>query len=323
MATTTRLQRSFVVDPSVLATGHPYSVNPGSTSCTIQFYEFRGIGPPSSDFGQAGDVYVDLNPRLHALYWRERSPRSGSSAPGSWIRWTNIILDQVPLYRYLTPHPWTRHAESSDLFLWVDPAGVTWTSTAALCASRVKMIQQGVAPVEPGTMPDVQALVSQVLRHMIDAERERPTKSTDDRRWPHGSPSRRSSISIAGSPQNHRRSSVTLPFRPTSSHGPRSPPPPQMLAAGGHSSSPYTRPALLSEYSPRPGSSSPYPMYVERDSPDMRALDDMRRAQGAEFKSKQELKLKNRELAKLRQKEKDVISMSYHYQKRERELVAG
>nr|GAT46420.1 predicted protein [Mycena chlorophos] len=76
--------------------------------------------------------------------------------------------------------------------------------------------------------------------------------------------------------------------------------------------------APVAPRSPASGHGPPVQYSVET-----KALDDMRRAQGAEHRSKQELKSKSRELSKLRQKEKDVISMSYHYQKRERELVAA
>ncbi|KAJ7843665.1 hypothetical protein B0H14DRAFT_1011744 [Mycena olivaceomarginata] len=78
--------------------------------------------------------------------------------------------------------------------------------------------------------------------------------------------------------------------------------------------------------------SNPYPYPINQLQPSTTeeryhaaqiALDAMRRAQDAEVKSKQELKQKSRQLATLRQKEKEVIGMSYHYQKREQELVAA
>lgn len=131
-------QRSFSTNPAVLAPGHPYAVNPSSASCTVHFFEFRGMGPPSTDFGHAGDVYIDLNPRMHALYWRDRDTVRGFG-PGQWRRWTALLLDKVPLYKFLISHPWAGSAETSDLYLWVDPGGVAWTSKDALCASRVQV----------------------------------------------------------------------------------------------------------------------------------------------------------------------------------------
>ncbi|KAF7316550.1 hypothetical protein MIND_00174300 [Mycena indigotica] len=312
---------------------------PEVTRAVFHSTSFRGTGPPSSDFGHPGDVYVDLNPRLYALYWRERRPHTHRA--GSWTRWTGILLDQVPLYRFLTPHPWVQNPEECDIYLWVDPGGITWTTKDALCASRAKMIEKGIAAVDSTTMPDVHALVSEVLHRMISAE-QKPlvqrslTPVINNRNPDHKSPlignsSRRGSISLVNSHstsvvQNQRRSSIHLPFRPTSNNGPRSPSIPSnplsspLVSPQGHEVS------STSEYSPRPAANvSPYSSPVNasprQHTPEMKALNDMRRAQEAELKSKHELKSKNRELSKLRQKEKDVISMSYHYQKRERELT--
>lgn len=159
-------QRSFSVNPAALAPGHPYAFRSSSKPSTVIFVEFRGLGPPSADLGHPGDVYVDLNPRLHALYWRDIV-----RGVGQWRRWTALLLDKVPLNKFLVAHPWARDPETSDLFLWVDPGGVTWTSKDNLCASRVQMIRRNIATTMPGTVPDVESLVSEVLRAMLDAER--------------------------------------------------------------------------------------------------------------------------------------------------------
>ncbi|KAF7325588.1 hypothetical protein MKEN_00408400 [Mycena kentingensis (nom. inval.)] len=333
------LQHSVIVHPGILAPGHPYLAN--GSACTVRFNEYRGTGPPTSDFGNAGDVYVDLNPRLYALYWRARS----IAGNGPWMRWTHILLDQTPLYQYLAPHPWVRHPETSDLFLWVDPGGVTWAAKDAICASRAKMVNRGIAAVAPGTIPDVQGLVSEVLQHMLAAEKTRHSRSSgvfgpDDRKlplpqaslsWNHGAvvnvkppASRRSSISVTSPPpmaSNNRRSSVTLPFRPSGGGGGQRSPSVQRSTTPTPQGMPgYTR---YAEGYALTSSINPYSVPSTTPTESMQTLEEVRRAQGAELKSKQELKLKNRELSKLRQKEKDVISMSYHYQKRERELVAA
>lgn len=163
------LQRSFSVIPAALIPGHPYRFKSSSTLGTVHFFEFRGFGPPSTDFGHAGDIYVDLTPRLHALYWRDRDIVRGVGA-GEWRRWTALLLDKVPLHKFLVSHPWARDPESSDLYLWVDPGGITWTSKDSLCSSRVQMIQRNIATFAPGTVPDVEALVSEVLHRMLNAE---------------------------------------------------------------------------------------------------------------------------------------------------------
>ncbi|KAJ7191929.1 hypothetical protein GGX14DRAFT_578521 [Mycena pura] len=302
------LQHSFSVNPAVLAPGHPYTVYPGSKSCTIHFYEFRGIGPPSADFGHAGDVYVDLNPRLHALYWRERDVVRGGDGP--WMRWTAFRLDQVPLYKFLVSHPWalTRHSEASDLYLWVDPGGVTWTSKDELCASRKKMNQRNIATVAPGTVPDVQALISEVLQRMVYAERNDVGRPHDvsvhgERTTP--SPIFRPRTSIE---PIHRAGSSSLPFRPPpirQQESSQSPVPPAQspgLQAQFHSAPSSYFP---SEYHSHPPGGSHPPSYayhgqMQRPQEDERhrhASDDHAAQKGA--------------------------AVSYHYQKRERELFAA
>ncbi|KAJ7841747.1 hypothetical protein B0H14DRAFT_2782441 [Mycena olivaceomarginata] len=286
------LQRSFSVNPAVLTSGHP-------THST----HWRSPGR---------DVYVDLTPRLHALYWRERDTARGGA--GQWRKWTALLLDKVPLHRFLVPHPWARSAESSNLYLWgQNPGGVTWTSKDNICASRVHMIQSNIAAIPPGT-----------IRTMLDAERRAASAAR-------GSPSHKRGRSPPSSQYVEQysgaRSSVRS-FQPTvhTASGPCGP--------HGRPDSYSTSSTLPNDSGSRSSSfrSNPYPYpinqlqhsannsKVDRES---QALDAMRRAQDAEVKSKQELKQKSRQLATLRQKEKEVIGMSYHYQKREQELVAA
>ncbi|KAJ6533088.1 hypothetical protein B0H19DRAFT_1324862 [Mycena capillaripes] len=353
-------QRSFSVNPAALTPGHPYALTSSRRPSTVSFFEFRGIGPPSADLGHPGDVYVDLNPRLHALYWRERDIVRGV---GQWKKWTALLLDKVPLHKFLVAHPWARDPESSDLYLWVDPGGVTWTSKENLCASRVQMIQRNIATIVPGTVPDVDSLVSEVLHRMLDAERHATNV-------PRGAvPNQRAPPSPVPNPGPHspRAGSSFQTFRPpaagsTPAHTPyggtrsqndsfRSPHPPAgFLPSGSVSFGPP------SNTYPNHNNATQEMTEQERYRAAQIALDGMRRAQNAELKSKQELKQKNRELAKrpsvgyfrmngcshgiypVRQKEKEVIgsmmpfcffypyslaSVSYHYQKRERELVAA
>jgi hypothetical protein len=174
-------RRTFAVNPEALAHGHPYSFDNSGRSCHVSFFEFRGTGPPSSNFGYAGDVYVDLTPGSHALYWRDRHGRGS----GPWRRWTALLLDKVPLYKFLTAHPWANDPQTSDLYLWADPTGVTWTSRAEICASRATMIQKEIATIAPGDKnPNVEALVAEILVRMVDAEDRRtlpPIRDSGDR----------------------------------------------------------------------------------------------------------------------------------------------
>ncbi|KAJ6460944.1 hypothetical protein C8R45DRAFT_535762 [Mycena sanguinolenta] len=185
-------RRTFTADPEALTPGHPYSFDNSGRSCHVSFFEFRGAGPPSANFGYAGDVYVDLTPGSHALYWRDRH----GSKPGQWRRWTSLLLDKVPLYKFLTAHPWAHDPQTSDLYLWVDPTGVTWTSRAEICASRVMMIQKNIATIAPGDKnPDVEALVAEILERMVDAEDHRTLPPIQDSRDRYS----RSSPPLAGS----------------------------------------------------------------------------------------------------------------------------
>ncbi|KAJ7148665.1 hypothetical protein C8R43DRAFT_513881 [Mycena crocata] len=172
-------RRTFSVNPEALAPGHPYSFDDSGKTCLVSFFEFRGTGPPSSNFGYAGDVYIDLTPGSHALYWRDRHGRG----PGQWRTWTALLLDRVPLYKYLISHPWANDPQESDLYLWVDLTAVTWTSRAEICASRVLIIQKGIATIRPGERnPDVEALVSEILVNMIEAEDHRTLPPIQDKR---------------------------------------------------------------------------------------------------------------------------------------------
>ncbi|KAJ6586441.1 hypothetical protein DFH09DRAFT_256389 [Mycena vulgaris] len=325
-------RRSFSVDAAVLAPDHPYAVNASSNSCTIHFYEFRGIGPPSTEFGHGGDVYIDTNPQLRALHWRERGGVRGAGA-GPWRRWTALLLDKVPLHRYLVAHPWARSPEGSDLYLWVDPAGVTWTSKDELCASRVQMIRRNIAKFIPGSTPNVDALVSEVLARMLEREKKAVNGAGSQPNYPptlnpmHRLPLGGDSSQTGSSSESSQHGS---PLRPPAGQysRPQTRPPshtsPNEFRSGGPvgvgmPSDTYARSIV-------PGSAVSPPVQPPSAHDILRveiALDKMRRAQSAELKSKQELKQKTRELAQLRNKEKEVIGMSYTYQKREQDLVAA
>ncbi|KAJ7661255.1 hypothetical protein B0H17DRAFT_1094379 [Mycena rosella] len=385
-------RRAFSVNPAVLAPGHPYSFDSAGKSCQVSFFEFRAMGPPTSSFGYAGDVYVDLTPGAHALYWRDRHGRG----PGQWRRWTALLLDRVPLYKYLITHPWADDPQESDLYLWVDPHGVTWTSRAEICASRVLMIQKAVATIKPGERhPDVEALVSEILMKMIEAEDQTTLPPIQDKRdrysgtspqlpslsrsiaeqreRSHSSGSRPSPPethfrpreplpSPSNSPSARRRtlpspvhfgpgpSSTKRPPSPlyTPSHYPRHParirppsPPPPPASDPRHphpitTAEPFHRQAptpypdypvagpsnpRAQESPPPPPPLNPHPGATEQELRESFAWNEMQRAQYAEAHFKRELRLKNRELSKFKKKEKDVISMSFMYQKKEQELM--
>ncbi|KAJ6475735.1 hypothetical protein C8R47DRAFT_666942 [Mycena vitilis] len=377
-------RRTFVVNPEALAPGHPYSFDNSGRSCRVSFFEFRGTGPPSSSFGYAGDVYVDLTPSYHALYWRDRQGHGS----GPWRKWSSLLLDKVPLYKYLTSHPWADDPQTSDLYLWVDPAGVTWTSRAEICASRAMMLQKGIAPIAPGEKnPRVEALVGEILARMIEEEESRTLPPIQDRRDrysapspPHAGPSRsvgaqrgrsESAASqysppdalharvqlppLKHSPIAYIQSPALSPVRPSPSPIPRStsytpdrrrttpiPDRRQPITAPGtlHRQPPAPYPGVgvassstsrANELPIHPQGHEPPPRSpinsnlgaTEQELRDSFAWNEMQRAQYAEAHFKRELRLKNRELSKFKKKEKDVISMSFIYQKKERELMTA
>ncbi|CAK5262041.1 unnamed protein product [Mycena citricolor] len=163
-------RRTFAANPESFLPGHPYTLD-NTRTVQISFVEFRAVGPPPGHVGSVGDVYVDLTPGRNTLHWRDRDGYS----PGQWRKWTALRLDRVPLYRYLVAHPWANDAQISDLYLWADSTGITWTSRADICASRVIMVQKNIAVIEPGERnPDVDVLVSEILVKMIETE-ERKT----------------------------------------------------------------------------------------------------------------------------------------------------
>ncbi|KAJ7049492.1 hypothetical protein C8F01DRAFT_1183473 [Mycena amicta] len=215
-------RRSFPASPEALSPGHPYSLDNSKKSCQVPFVEFRGNGPPSSNFGHPGDVYVDSTPSSYALYWRDRNGRE----PGPWRRWTALLLDQVPLYKYLVSHPWADDAQRSDLYLWVDPTGVSWTSRAEICASRVLMIQKNIATISPGERnPDVAALIAEILVKMIDAEDRRTLPPILERSQTSPTPYTSPSVTGRGRSQSsasHYSSPAALPQRDPRPSSPQS-----------------------------------------------------------------------------------------------------
>ncbi|KAJ6551655.1 hypothetical protein B0H19DRAFT_175731 [Mycena capillaripes] len=257
-------RRTFVVNPEALAPGHPYSFDNSGRSCHVSFFEFRGTGPPSSTFGYAGDVYVDLTPGSHALYWRDRQGRG----PGQWRRWTALLLDKVPLYKFLISHPWANDPQTSDLYLWVDPTGVTWTSRAEICASRVLMIQKDVATIMPGAKnPDVEALVAEILARMIEEEDRRTLPPIQDKRDrysgtspPHAGPSRPAAV------QRGRSDSSASQYSPSDAFRTRVQLPPLSHSPAAHRRSPdisplppAKSPLLSTSYTPPDSRRTPMP----------------------------------------------------------------
>ncbi|KAJ7489595.1 hypothetical protein FB451DRAFT_693960 [Mycena latifolia] len=255
-------RRAFSVNPAVLAPGHPYSFDSAGKSCQISFFEFRGTGPPVSSFGYAGDVYVDLTPGAHALYWRDRHGRG----PGQWRRWTALLLDRVPLYKYLISHPWADDPQESDLYLWVDPNGITWTSRAEICASRVLMIQKDIATIPPRERhPVVEALVGEILAKMIEVEDRRTLPPIQDKRDRYsGRSPQHPGISRSASEHRGRSNSSASRPSPPEAFRPKEPLPPPT------NSPPARRRTIPSpghfNPGPPPPRTTPSPSYAQSES---------------------------------------------------------
>ncbi|KAJ7635394.1 hypothetical protein FB45DRAFT_911418 [Roridomyces roridus] len=333
------LQRSFSVRPAALSSGHPYALNSSAPSCDIPFLEYRGVGPPQPTFGEPGDVYVDLTPGMYALYWRDRDHALGTR-PGQWERWTALLLDKIPLHRYLIPHPWARSSQSSDVFLWVDPNGITWTSKDNLCASRVLMVQRNVGTPAPGRATSTEALVSDVLHKMLEVENTRRRSQNPD-----GDNRRSAGITQPPPDASHRPSSRPF-FHPSGrstpasirtpmggagpSHRrldhPNSPPPPAFAGPSRALSPIYSSPSSPVSTSRGSGpSSSNSPRFMNESPGDRlrRATEEMNKALHAEELMKQRFREKTRELARFKTQEKELMAMSYRHEKREMEFNAA
>ncbi|CAK5282993.1 unnamed protein product [Mycena citricolor] len=334
-------RRTFNVENNALRSNHPYALRPGQTTQTLLFFEFRSYGPPTSDFGRPGDVYIDLSPTRHALYWRERNVDQGMGA-GDWCCWSGITCDPQMQAR----HPWVR--SSGDVYLSVDLDGVHWASIEEISASRMRM---GL-PLAPRGGLDPRSMTAEVLGRMLTQEQQRRSTVSPTLTSPHvlspllhhraGTPAPLSAVANSGGPlvsahdKKRRRASMGVP--PSSMNSSAS----STASFGGplvHSPSSSST-ALLSQPHPfyglprgmpeAPPVLSPDNPIIYADLPQSErvraahlALDRMRFAQDAEMNAKHALKEKNGELAQARQREKDIISISYHYQKRERELVAA
>ncbi|KAJ7139073.1 hypothetical protein C8R44DRAFT_300682 [Mycena epipterygia] len=117
--------------------------------------------------------------------------------------------------------------KESDLYLWVDPTGVTWTSRAEICASRVQMIQKDIATITPGERhPDVEALVAEILVKMIDADDRRTLPPIQDKRDRYsGQSPQHSGLSRSAADQRGRSLSSASHYSPPQAFRPREQPP--------------------------------------------------------------------------------------------------
>lgn len=74
---------------------YPFRLNTKlGDEATIYFYEMHGFGPPPTDVGYPGDVYIDISPFAHAL-WAIITPNGGE-----WTRWTPVKAIQHPHIEY-------------------------------------------------------------------------------------------------------------------------------------------------------------------------------------------------------------------------------
>lgn len=102
-----------------------YTVNPqasqatakgphyGFKSRTVCFTEFRGFGPPNVEFGDVGDIYLDITPHHHELYAKYQYPDQWKKWPGPGFRKTSL------------PHP-----DYANRFLWcsLEDRNIGWYS---------------------------------------------------------------------------------------------------------------------------------------------------------------------------------------------------
>lgn len=84
----------------------------------LVYQEFRGVGQPTEDFGQAGDVYFDLTPESYAVYARYNK---------LWIRWESVDRDLPFEDRGYLSHPFL-----TDKYLWIHHGGAVWLTRPSI-----------------------------------------------------------------------------------------------------------------------------------------------------------------------------------------------
>lgn len=159
-----RHYRAFQV--SELPEDYPYHLEPSSeqsTKINVPYYEFRGKGPPPTDIGKLGDLYLDLTDvKSYALYVLTRM---------GWTMWDPLPAQSgtVPPVPELLAHP-----QSSKLnrYLWCDGCQLGWYSLTSLGRMRSRMRHDGIYRVKGGLTEEYNSgtVATEVIRRMLEAE---------------------------------------------------------------------------------------------------------------------------------------------------------
>jgi hypothetical protein len=143
---------------------YPYQLetpSESSTNITIPFYEFRGKGPPPTDIGNPGDVYIETGADAFALYAKMRT---------GWKTW-----DPLPTWGGIFPpaseflaHP---DLENLNRFFWCDGYQLGWYALSGVRGKRSRMRQEGMYRTMGGLAEEhnSNAVASEVIRRMLES----------------------------------------------------------------------------------------------------------------------------------------------------------
>jgi hypothetical protein len=145
---------------------YPYHLEPSSESSTkilVPYYEFRGKGPPPTDIGKLGDLYLDLaDVKTYALYVLTRT---------GWTMWDPLPTQSsaVPPVSELIAHP---QSTKLNRYLWCDGCQPSWYSLTTLGRMRSRMRQAGMYHAKGGLSEEYYSstVAAETIRRMLEAE---------------------------------------------------------------------------------------------------------------------------------------------------------
>ena len=143
---------------------YPYQMekSKSSTNISIPFYEFRGNGPPPTDIGNPGDVYLQIGAENLTLYAKMRS---------GWKIWNPLPMwgSMLPPASELIAHP---DSDNLKRYLWCDGYQLGWYALSGVRGKRSRMRQDGMYRTKGGLTeePNSTVVATEVIRRMLDGQ---------------------------------------------------------------------------------------------------------------------------------------------------------
>lgn len=114
----------------------------------LPYKEWRGVRQPTEEFGQPGDVYLNLTPGSYAVYGRYNK---------LWMRWESVEKKGPFEERGYLPHPFL-----TDKYLWVHHCGAVWLTRSSI-QEKTRLIRDRDYPKAVSTF--VSELLEYERRH--------------------------------------------------------------------------------------------------------------------------------------------------------------